>query len=584
MLRSATANSTHACNHEAPRDPAQRAAYLHAAHEVVPRVLASVDRNPFSPSYGCCDRQYWHYRTAAFPSEMYQEAALPLAQAFAVARPGSAWHGEPRLAEAAVAAMQFSRRNAHADGSADDYYPFERALGAVVFSLVAQSEAYRLLAFDDAELKRFFARRAEWIVGHDESGRLTNHHALAALALWRTAKLVDSQALRRAALDRVEQVLRWQSSEGWFDEYGGADPGYQTVTIECLAKLRLEAQLPHLDEPLHRAVGFARHFMNLDDCIGGVYGSRGTHHFYPAGCELLASESVEAADMADGFLRSLVNHTEARFDDDRMYVHRLGSLFDAYGHWSPTRAVADRNATAASLPQGLNMRHFPQAGIVVADRTASDGLDDDAIAKLIVSQARGGTFQFARRSHGEANRFEMRQIADAGLVVEFDDGRIAVSQMHGLERNTATATSTNDELLEVQTTRALQYKRFERATPLKQAALHVGMATVGRLARGLVRKLLQRRVISGGGIAPLTVRRRITWNGRSAQERLVVVDELTLAGSGSVRKLAFASDLQAAYTAAAEVFSPNLLQPWHDLSTYIPQLNRERRVTIVREF
>lgn len=585
MLRTETSFVAASAFDSVARDPSLRAWYLRAAHEALPRLLASVDRNPFSPSYGCCDRQYWHYRTAAFASEMYQEAALPLAQAFAVRRPGSIWHGESRLAEAAVAAMRFSCRAAHADGSADDYYPFERALGAVVFSLVAHVQAYRLLALDDDALKKFFAHRAEWIAAHDESGRLTNHHALAALALWRTAELVDSQRLRQAAQQRIDRVLAWQSSEGWFDEYGGADPGYQTVTIDCLAKLRREAVRPDLAEPLRRAVSFAAAFPTVDGGYGGVYGSRGTRHFYPSGLELLAAEMSQAADLADGFLHSLVAGSAACFDDDRMYVHRLGSLFDAYDHWSPVRPAATSAANEASTTTTSTIRSFPHAGLNVVDRLSSDG----GTAKLILSLARGGTFHFARQSGHSAESKSTQSVVDAGLVVEFDDGRVAVSQLHEAQPASpadrpSTVVSSSEMLPEWEVVRSPAYKRFERATPLKQAMLHVGMATFGRYARNAVRKLLQRRVIAGGGVAPLRIRRRIAWRGTTSCEPLVVVDELELTAAGRVRRLAFATDLQAAYTAAAEVFAPDLLQPWHDLSAYVDTLNRERRVTIVREF
>src|SRR6187455_1045968 len=81
-----------------PRNPLLRRRYLDAALAVIPRILASVDRNSFGPTYGCCDRQFWHYRTAAFPSEMYQEAALPLALAYTRRLPGNRWYGEVRLA------------------------------------------------------------------------------------------------------------------------------------------------------------------------------------------------------------------------------------------------------------------------------------------------------------------------------------------------------------------------------------------------------------------------------------------------------------------------------------------------------
>jgi hypothetical protein len=553
------------------RDASLREAYLDAAWSALPRLLASVDRNPFGPSYGSCDRQYWHYRTASFPSEMYQEAALAPAMAYALRLPGNRWFGEPRLAEIAVAIIRYSAASSHADGSCDDYYPFERALGAAVFSLQAQAEAYRLLGLDDAKLLRFFETRAEWIAGHDETGRLTNHHALAALALWRTGKLTGRADLRTAALERVRDVVDSQHAEGWYPEYDGADPGYQTVTIDCLAKLRREltsssenAELvAQIDDSLHSAVDFASCFQHRDGGFGGEYGSRGTRHFYPHGMELLAPTDHRAAELAENFLRALADGTAARFDDDRMYVHRAANLIEAYVDWSSTSAR--QQATEAISTANSTSRCFPAAGLAVF-------ADDDR--QLILSTARGGTFCYSSTDDAEPS------ITDAGLVVELADGRVTVSQTHGRDRQVAWG----DE--ETTVTGPLRYARFERVTPWKQALLQLGMCTVGRVARSLCRSLLQRRVIRGGGEAPLRLTRRFECHRDPASgriERIDLTETLELLDTRTaVRRLAIASDLQAAYTAASQVYHPGLLQPWRDLGEYVGTLNTDRQVTICR--
>ncbi|HJT31603.1 MAG TPA: hypothetical protein VJ783_06085, partial [Pirellulales bacterium] len=317
------------------RDPALRDRYLRLALAQIPRLLGVVDRNPYHATYGCFDRQFWHYRTAAFASEMYQEAVLPLALVYATPLPGNRWHGEPRLRELVIAALRFAARNSHRDGSCDDYYPYERALGAAVFSLQAATRAYQLLDLYDNEVLGWFQRRARWIIEHDESGRLANHHALAALGLFRVAQITGHECFRQAAEKRVRKVLAWQSPEGWFEEYGGADPGYQTVTIDALAKFRRLSGDARLDEPLGRAVAFAHLFLHADGSYAGEYGSRGTYHFYPHVFELLAGENQQAAELADAFLRGSEAGKLAAFDDDRMYAHRLGNLIEAYLDWSP---------------------------------------------------------------------------------------------------------------------------------------------------------------------------------------------------------------------------------------------------------
>ena len=585
------------------RDASLRGLYLSAAWAEIPRLLGAIDRNPFRSTYGCLDRQYWHYRTSSFASEMYQEGVLALAMVARLPLPGNPWQADPRVRQLAVAALRFSARWSRADGSCDDYYLFEQAMGAAVFSLQASARAAELLELDDPEILAWLRRRADWVAGHQESGRLTNHHALAALGLLRVAQLTGQSQYREAAQEAIGRVLRWQSSEGWFDEYGGADPGYQTVTIDCLAKIRLATGDARLDEPLRRAVDFARHFLHPDQSYGGEYGSRGTYHFYPHGMELLAAESPAAADLADGFLISLRNGVCAHFADDRLFAHRLANLLEAYLDWASQRAVASpgdggrgpgdggrglsqflwQDATKMGLSPsagptqnlgkprlgtvpfgrpdtefgtGPGSRYFPQAQILVVR---------DAGLQTVVSAARGGVFKHF--GDGPA-------ITDAGLILETNTGRLAASQWHDLGRQvTLTGQYPGPALpplppgegrgegnppiarpfnclahpgldfwgsrivgdspspyplpegegkcgpLSFSVTGPLYWCRTDLATPLPQSLLHLGMWLAGRWCRTLVRRLLQRRLITGRHPAPIRLTRTFTWLPLSHRER-----------------------------------------------------------------
>ena len=539
------------------RDPRHRNLYLHGVYEDITRLLGAIDRNPFRPTYGCLDRQYWHYRTACFPSEMYQEGVLPLALVYTHKLPGNRWHGSPRVRELAVAAMRFSARSCHRDGSCDDYYPFERALGAAVFSLQAAAKAYQLLDLHDEELLSWFERRARWLTENEESGKLTNHHALAALGLWRVAEITGNNKYRDAAAERIEQVLAWQDEEGWFHEYDGADPGYQTVTIDCLTKLRQATGDERLDNPIRRAVSFARHFLHPDGSFAGEYGSRGTSHFYPHGFELLAEQLPGAADLADGFLKSIENGTLARFNDDRLFAHRLANRIEAYLDWSPTRP------TTIQRPH-QPITQFPNAGLLVAR---------DDKRHTIVSIARGGILKhFA----------DEQCTTDAGLIVETHDGTVSVSQMQDRDRTIDVKTEP-DGTTRISVTGSLHTARFETATPLKQSILHTGMWTVGRWCRTVVRKLLQRRLITGRNHVPIRLTRTIELRPESPTVR--ITDEIELTSPAlHVKRLAIGTDHQAAYVAACNIYQDSVLEPWTDLTDYVETLNRHRQVVVVREF
>ncbi len=547
----------HAAPGQTRRDRQLRKLYLNTALAQIPRLLGAVDRNPYRSTYGCLDRQYWHYRTACFPSQMYQEGVLPLAMVYATRLPGNRWQGNARVRELAIAAMHFTARSSHGTGSCDDYYPFERALGAAVFSLQAVAGAYQVLELDDPELCRWLTKRSRWLIRHDESGHLANHQALAALGLWRVGQITEQQQYFDAARARIDRVLDWQSDEGWFEEYGGADPGYQTITIECLAKLRRLTEDERLDEPIRRAVGFARQFLHPDGSYGGEYGSRGTCHFYPHGMELLAAENADAADLADGFLRAMAGGKQACFDDDRMFAHRLSSLIEAYVDWKPARRIQGK-------PPAASTQFFPQAAIIVRRTNTTHTL---------ISAARGGVFKhFSSRGVS---------VTDAGLIVQSTRGKVAVSQMHDLPRSVE---QTNESL---QIDAPLHWARFETASPLKQAIFHLGMVTVGRWCRSLIRRLLQRRLITGRRPAPIRLQRSFEFlleREALGGPSLRVTDRIELTHPRiRIRRMAFGTDHQAAYVAAGGVYQESVLGPWNDLQQYVDDLNTHRHVTIVRE-
>ncbi len=551
------------------RDPSQRQLYLQAAWADLPRLLGAIDRNPLRATYGCLDREYWHYRTSSFPSAMHQEGCLALALAYSESLPGNRWHGQGRVRELAAAAVAFAARSSHGDGSCDDYYPFERALGAAVFSLQAAARTCRILKLHEPAILDWLGRRAEWVLNHGESGRLSNHHALAVLGLWHTGHLPGLERYRDAARSRLRAFLATQHEEGWFEEYGGADPGYQTLTIDCLAKLHREmANEPGtsaLDEGLRRAVAFARWFLHPDGSYGGLYGSRGTGHFFPHGMELLAARDPHAADLADGHLEALRQGRQAHFSDDRLYAHRTANLLEAYRDWS-----ADRPGTYPPPPIP-ERRYFGGAKLFVhrqADR------------QTIASGARGGVFCHFRQSH--------QTVTDAGLVIQTADGRVAASNLHDLRRPVQMALDANVMIIQAD----LHWIRFETATPWKQALLHLGMVNLGRFCRTLVRRLLQRRLITGRRPAPVRLIRRLELPAAAQGGPATTSNPSLRVGDGieltdprvQIAAMYFASDLEPVYIAASNVYQDRVLEPWTDLSSYVETLNRDRQVTIVREF
>jgi hypothetical protein len=341
------------------------------------------------------------------------------------------------------------------------------------------------------------------------------------------------------------------------------------VTIDCLAKIRRITGNQRLDEPLRRAVQFARLFLHPDHSFAGEYGSRGTYHFYAHGMELLAPECREAAELADGFLLGLRSGNQASFSDDRMFVHRLGNLIEAYRDWSPSRPVAPQAGEATPV------RYLPGAGLWVR-RIES--------RHTVVSVPRGGVFK-----HFAPGR---KPLTDAGLIVETSDGRLAVSQWHDSARQAELPGGEESPLQNgsrptLSVGGPLHWSRFETATPLKQAVFHTGMCSVGRFCRTLVRRVLQRRLITGRRPCPIRLTRSFHFL-RESEARggpgLRIEDTIELVSPRiRIRRMAFGTDHQAAYVAASGVYQQGVLAPWVDLAQYVDELNTRRRVTVVRE-
>ena len=265
----------------------RRDALAHNALQQIPIILTLLDRNHHSPTYGCFDRNYWHYRIIDFPSGMAQEFVLPLALAYSLDIPGNPYYQKVSIKEWVEVGILYAASSAHADGSCDDYFPFERAGGAAAFSLLACLDAYRIVELDNPEALAFFENRADWLAAHQESGRLSNHQALIALCLELTGQALGSARWKNSATDRLSQVLSWQTDEGWFWEYEGCDPGYLTLTISILARIDQINPSPQLTKALTAAVKFAAHFIHPDGSFGGEYGSRNTYNFFPHGLELV---------------------------------------------------------------------------------------------------------------------------------------------------------------------------------------------------------------------------------------------------------------------------------------------------------
>ena len=512
----------------------QRDWYSYEAIRQLPRLILMVDKNRLSPTYGCFDREYWHYRTVDFPCAMNQEFGLPLALAYSQPFPNNPYYQSLRVKELSEAAIHFAIKATHSDGSCDDYYPFEKALGAHVFSTYAMTESYLVLDLSEERYLDFFRLRGDWLLHHNETGQLANHQAFAALALYNIFLLTGEDKFLKGSNAFRDLTLSWQHEEGWFQEYEGADPGYHSCSISFLSKLYQKSKDESLCQPITLAIEFAANFMHPDGSYGGEYGSRNTYHFYPHGFEVFAERVPEAHWIAQIYLsKSLPNRTRYYNDDNRMCGHYVYDWMHAWLDWRP------RSSDINDAPQPMTgTKWFPGAKLY-SQRTDK--------SHIIVSLAKGGVFK--------AYVLQGCQASDTGLMIRTKQDEVFVSHhVDDYQIKVDLETST------LSVAGSMNRRRVAYSSPLRQIVFRLLNLTLARLSPNLLRSIIQNLFITGKAQSSCQFRREL----KLSDEEMVVTDYLT-PNDIQIKQAMIGSDATTIYVANSNVYQDSVLLPWKEL-------------------
>ena len=530
-------------------DEAEREAraYLDPVLAEVGRVLGMLDREAESPTSGCCDRTYWAWKFVDFPRARFQECACVLAFLHATDFAGNPYRGDPRLLRWCAAALDFWTGLQHPDGSFDEAYPNERSLAATAFTGFYAAEALRFLGDELDPAVRGRALRAlggaaDWLCRNDEThGVLSNHLAAAAAALAHAAGLLRTARYRERCDHFLRRILGRQSAEGWYEEYGGADPGYQTHGSFYLARVAELTGWGELEGSLARATDFLALCVHPDGSLGGEYASRNTRTYYPAAFEMLAERCAGAAWIA-GTLRPSVTSGAAvglRGVDRYNYFPFLNNLVFAY--------LARRRRGPARADEPRADERFvwlPDAGLARVRTSRYDAW---------IGASKGGVLQVFDRRTGRLVH------ADSGYVGRLRSGALASTQYLDRTRTVAVAPG------EIAVEGTLRAFRRPVPDPWRFLLFRAFSLTLGRwprasawLKRLLVRVLVQRS-------EPLSIAfRRVV---RLEEDALVVADELAGPDGERLVGLARGDFFTTIHMGSARYFVPGELHarlPEHD--------------------
>lgn len=457
--------------------------YLQSVLEQIPRLLTQINSNVTSITQGCGDRQYWHNATVGFPNARYQEAVLTLSLLYL--NFDTPYRGNQYILELINAGISFWLKIQEKDGSFNEWYPHEGSYVATAFSSYAVSETLLLLGnervarYDDAVVA--LKRAAYWLKRRSEK-RVCNQQAGALLAIFNTYLLTTDEALRTASTTYEDLIVGSQKQEGWFPEYGGADIGYLSLTIDYLAKYYTKSGSEKIKRVILNAINFSANFIHTDGTSGGVYGSRETEYLVPHGFELFANQDEKARFVAWHIRVSLKTRQGVSLFslDDRYLMYIVYTWLQAArdGLTEIEKLQIDRRSHV----------YFPEAGLYVYRK---EGIEIIANLKKIGA--------FVCSSGG-------KKVSDSGVIVRQRHRNLFSGY---LSEHTRTIREDADGFIVEGT---LQCIKENLLTPGRSIAFFLFQMTMGRfsLIRHYIKSKLRDRMVESKSTSSLTLRRTCT--------------------------------------------------------------------------
>lgn len=507
---------------------------------VAPRLLGLLDRERRSPTHGSFDRVNWAWKFRDFPLTMWQASMMPLASLYRTEHPANPYRGSARLAEWLGGAITHTLGRQHRNGAFDSVTPFSQDHGvtlAMVLTLCTTVEELGdTLPMDVRDRTQdAVARACRFAATSDEDyAFINNHQAAFALAYLRAARFVGDAALAHRGHAVIDRILAHQSVDGWFEEYGGPDPGYETFGLTYLALAQRESARDDVTRALERSVDFLSHCIHPDGSVGGVYGSRNTGQFAPGGLECLAHTLPMAQAVADFVGARLPTGnvvTPEHCDDDNLPLLTFSYAVAA-------TVAQERRVPSPPLPCQRDdvLTRFDGSGVVVAATQRY---------YAVTNLSKGGVVRVFDRA-SRALAYE-----DAGYVIE-SEGRDWSTQLLGESVPMATAAARAVSV----TTRFSRVRR-DSLTPAKFLVLRILNLTLFRSVKlgALMRRMIIARLITGRERGGWILRREITFEAAGVRIR----DEVAPDGGGVVTFVALERSLLPIHMGSAKYFHANEL-------------------------
>ncbi len=292
------------------------------------RLLSQVDRDPDSPTYGCLDRNFWNYKIRDFASIIQQQGILVLDVLYSYDIEENVYKGNAVIRSLIKGGVEFWARSQLQTGAFNEYYPNESGFPPTAFSLYAVSLILKKYPEFQSELvTKTIIKAVKWLLKHPEKEALNQESAaLAGIAIAQTLTgvLVDKKKFEV----RLQQFYDAQHQEGWFDEYGGPDLGYLSVTIDSLWDIFKITKDERALHALTNAVDFISQFLTVSNDFPVMINSRNTDYLVPYGLSGFGSMNKKAANLCRVLYSNFTSSAHILHKtDDRYLTHYIGQSY-----------------------------------------------------------------------------------------------------------------------------------------------------------------------------------------------------------------------------------------------------------------
>ena len=497
-------------------------------------LLSEINRDPASPTCGCLDRRYWAWKTIDFPEATFQRSLSALAW---LAGQPEGRDSQAFLKETVKQGLLYTCRIQHKNGSFDQAYPHEQSYGATAFLLPDLLDAYlpirgQCTQAEQARIEVMLSRSAAFLHRRTElHGYISNHLAGAALALLKASAFFKKQEYADKAHEITASILENQSTEGWYVEYGGADPGYQSLCMYYLAQFYQMAPSPELKASLSASLDFLQYFVHPDGTFGGEYGSRRTEVYYPGGIALLSDEIPAAEAISERMLAAIENGETVTLNDIDMgnTAPLLNSTIKALD-WHKSKVDFKLPYTQSAV-----YKDFCQAGLLVRSTGKY---------YCVVGDSNGGVLKIFRKK-GASGKIVLD---DCGLIGTTGSGELISTQLSDPDSR---GKAQQDR---IETGGGFSYIHSTLPSPFNFALLRLMNLTIMRIGflNELVKKALVKLLISGNKHAPLKRKREIVFKPSSIQ----ITDRIEKSGNIQLDKLFYGGKFSSIHMASSRYFTP----------------------------